>query len=467
MLRIFRHFFPVPTLVLGISEGVALTLVLYLLAQPGSVFHQSIALNEAQFSLGLASLAVVAMMAVGLYNSDVFLDYRIASLRVLLALALVVPMALAATYIFQSQFGASEQFDAYWLMKATFAWLLCLAVTRTAFVRVLTLDLFKRKVLILGTGMRAQRLKQLADERKHERFIPVAFIHACEDRRLVEPTDLEMNDQRDRGALVKAAKALGAKEIVLATDDRRGLPVQQLLECKLTGVRVIDYVEFCERETGRVDLEALQPSWFILSDGFRVGPVTAFVKRTFDLTISLIILLAFLPVMVLAAIAIKLESRGPILFRQERVGLRGRNFTLLKFRSMRVDAEREGAPQWAQRNDPRITRVGAFIRLVRIDELPQLWNVFRGDMSFVGPRPERPFFVERLAKSMPFYNERHAIRPGITGWAQVNYSYGASVEDARQKLSYDLYYLKNRDLFLDFVTLIQTVRVILWPEGAR
>jgi sugar transferase (PEP-CTERM system associated) len=297
--------------------------------------------------------------------------------------------------------------------------------------------------------------------------VPVAFVNACADPRLVDAAVLELGDPKDRTSLAKMATALRAKEIILAPDDRRGLPVRQLLECRLSGIRVIDYVAFWERETGRVDLESLQPSWFILSDGFHMGPVSEFLKRGLDLLISSIILIAFLPVMVMAAIAIKLESPGPLLFHQERVGLRGRPFTLLKFRSMRVDAERDGNPQWAQRNDPRVTRVGAFIRLVRIDELPQLWNVLRGDMSFVGPRPERPYFVEQLSQSIPFYNERHAIRPGITGWAQVNYCYGASVEDARHKLSYDLYYLKNRDLFLDFVTLMQTVRVILWPEGAR
>jgi sugar transferase (PEP-CTERM system associated) len=467
MLRIFRHFFPVPTLLLGLSESVMLTFVLYVISQPLSVVSRGAGLGQAQFSVGFALLAIIAMMAVGLYNSDVFLDYRMASLRAALALGLVVPVAFAATYLFERQFEAGEQIDYYWLTKAMLAWLLCLAVTRTAFVRILSLGLFKRRVLVLGTGERALRLKQLSEDRTRERFVPAAFINACGDTRRVATTILELGDPQDRMRLVKLATTLKAKELVLATDDRRGLPVKQLLECKLLGIGVIDYVAFCERETGRVDLDALQPSWFILSDGFRMGPVSEFVKRSFDLLISSLILLAFLPVMALTAIAIKLESPGPVLFRQERVGLRGRTFMLLKFRSMRVDAEREGTPQWAQQNDPRVTRVGSFIRMVRIDELPQLWNVLRGDMSFVGPRPERPYFVERLAQCMPFYNERHAIRPGITGWAQVNYCYGASIEDARQKLSYDLYYLKNRDLFLDFVTLMQTVRVILWPEGVR
>jgi sugar transferase (PEP-CTERM system associated) len=262
-------------------------------------------------------------------------------------------------------------------------------------------------------------------------------------------------------------RKLRAQEIVLATDDRRGLPVHQLLECKLAGIRIVDYLDFCERETGRVDLDALRPSWFIFSDGFRTGPVTDFTKRSFDCAVSVVMLILVLPILLLTALAIKLESVGPILYRQERVGLHGRQFILLKFRSMRVDAERDGMPQWARKRDPRVTRVGAWIRLLRIDELPQLVNVLKGDMSFVGPRPERPLFVEQIAREVPFYLERHSVKPGVTGWAQINYPYGASIEDARQKLSYDLYYLKNRGVFLDLVVLTQTVRVILWPTGAR
>src|SRR6185369_6293997 len=230
---------------------------------------------------------------------------------------------------------------------------------------------------------------------------------------------------------------------------------------------VTDYIDFYERESGRVDLSALRPSWFIFSDGFRMGMVVETVKRTFDVVLALLTLIMVLPLLVLTAFAIKCEGLGSILYRQERVGLRGRVFVLLKFRSMAEDAERDGAPQWAAKRDPRVTRVGGVIRKLRIDELPQLYNVLCGDMSFVGPRPERPYFVNRLAQNIPYYNERHSVKPGITGWAQVNYPYGASLEDARNKLSYDLYYLKNRGLFLDLIILIRTVRVVLWPDGAR
>ena len=258
-----------------------------------------------------------------------------------------------------------------------------------------------------------------------------------------------------------------ASEIVVALEDRAGLPVSQLLRCKTEGIQVIDYQTFCERETCRLDLDELKPSWLIFGSGFARGFVTDLIKRLFDVTVSLALLLVTLPFTLLTAILVKLESPGPILYRQERVGLHGKPFMVLKVRSMRQDAEVAGSPQWAQVRDPRVTRVGVFIRKTRIDELPQLLNVLNGDMSFVGPRPERPFFVQQLSETIPFYRERHCVKPGITGWAQINYPYGASLEDARQKLSYDLYYVKNHSLFLDFIILLSTVRVILLQQGSR
>jgi sugar transferase (PEP-CTERM system associated) len=267
--------------------------------------------------------------------------------------------------------------------------------------------------------------------------------------------------------LLELAYRLGVSEIVVATDDRRGLPVSQLLHCKLAGIKVTDFLDFWERETRTVDLDALQPSWLFYSDGFRCGPVDEFLKRGFDIFVSIILLVLTLPLLIVTACLIKIESPGPILYRQERVGLRGRVFTILKFRSMHVDAETDGHPRWAAKGDPRVTRVGAIIRKLRIDELAQTLNVLCGDMSFVGPRPERPFFVAQLAKAIPYYAERHWVRPGITGWAQINFPYGASTEDARRKLTYDLYYVKNRSIFLDALILLQTARVIFWNSGAR
>jgi len=241
----------------------------------------------------------------------------------------------------------------------------------------------------------------------------------------------------------------------------------ELLECKLHGIAVTGFMTFWERESGQVDFLHAGPDWFAFSDGFLLNQPQRALKRAADFAVSLAFLVLFLPLILATILAIRLESPGPIFYRQERVGLNGRIFRVWKFRSMRTDAESDGVPKWAGAGDSRVTRIGRFIRKARIDEIPQIINVLAGDMSFIGPRPERPFFVEQLREMIPYYELRHRVKPGITGWAQVNYPYGASVDDARQKLAYDLYYVKNNDMFLDIAILVRTVRVILFAEGAR
>lgn len=246
-----------------------------------------------------------------------------------------------------------------------------------------------------------------------------------------------------------------------------GTEHKDLLRIKTTGVHVNDFSSFIERETGRVDLETVNPSWLIFNDGFSSGQVVSrALKRLFDIVVSGLVLLLTAPVILLFALLVRLDSKGPAFYRQTRVGLYGQPFDVIKLRSMRTDAEVNGV-QWASENDPRVTRIGNFIRKTRIDELPQLWTVLKGEMSFVGPRPERPEFVADLEQHLPYYAERHMVKPGITGWAQINYPYGASIEDSRHKLEYDLYYAKNCSPFLDLLILLQTLRVVLWNEGAR
>jgi sugar transferase (PEP-CTERM system associated) len=269
--------------------------------------------------------------------------------------------------------------------------------------------------------------------------------------------------------LSRFVENLGVSEVVLALEERRNaLPLKDLLRIKTAGVHVNDFSSFLERETGRVDLDTLDPSWLIFSDGFSSGRmISSAAKRVFDILASCVVLVLTFPLIALFALLVKLDSRGPAFFRQTRVGLYEQDFDVIKLRSMRSDAEKPGEAQWAQANDPRVTRIGRFIRKVRIDELPQLWSVLKGQMSFVGPRPERPQFVADLEEQLPYYAERHMVKPGITGWAQINYPYGASTEDARHKLEYDLYYAKNYTPFLDLLILLQTLRVVLWNEGAR
>jgi len=257
---------------------------------------------------------------------------------------------------------------------------------------------------------------------------------------------------------------------VVAVDDRRKkLPMDELLDCKMEGIHIIDGPSFYERESRKVPLEMIQPSWMIFSDGFSSSSINAYIRRAFDIFASLILLLVSWPFMLLTLAAIKIEEglSAPLIYSQERVGLNGESFFVHKFRSMGVNAEKAGEAIWAKENDNRVTRVGEFIRKVRIDELPQIFNVLKGDMSFVGPRPERPVFVKQLSENIPYYAERHRVKPGITGWAQLCFAYGASEEDSREKLQYDLYYIKNQSLLLDLIVLIQTVEVVLFKKGSR
>jgi sugar transferase (PEP-CTERM system associated) len=268
--------------------------------------------------------------------------------------------------------------------------------------------------------------------------------------------------------LGKVVSASGISKIVVALEDRRGtLPVQELVSLRVRGVRVDDASTAFSALTGRIALRTLRPSWFVFSEGFHRSKWSGFAKRMIDLALGLAGLVAALPVMLIVAIAVKLDSKGPVLYRQTRVGWMNRHFRVLKFRSMRTDAERNNRPQWAVENDPRVTRLGRFLRKYRFDELPQLVNVIRGEMSFVGPRPERPEFVEHLREAIPYYDERHSVRPGLTGWAQVQYRYGASVEDTFHKLEYDLFYLKNLSLSFDLAIVFRTVRIVLAGEGGR
>jgi sugar transferase (PEP-CTERM system associated) len=423
-----------------------------------------------QFSAGLAVAAVTAMVSVGLYGHQIFVDFRLLLSKIAVASILVlILVSISAAYWREGLFDLpnAQSFP----LKATLIWLVCVLVVRGTFLVTLGRGLLKRRVLVLGNGTQAARIAKLVDSGENEHFLPISFVGMPGERSGVR-SDRVARSVSDPAALTDDALTemvyrLGASEIVVATDDRRGLPVRQLLHCKLAGIKVIDFLDFWERETRTVDLEALKPSWLFYSDGFRCGPLDVLMRRAFDIVVSLGLLLFTLPLLVVTACLIKIESPGPIFYHQARVGLHGQIFTILKFRSMRVDAETDGRPRWASERDPRVTRIGAIIRKLRVDELAQIFNVLRGDMSFVGPRPERPFFVAELAQTIPYYSERHWVRPGITGWAQVNYPYGASTEDAWIKLTYDLYYVKNRSIFLDLMILLQTARVIFWNYGAR
>lgn len=324
----------------------------------------------------------------------------------------------------------------------------------------------RRRVLVFGAGQHAALVSQLRRRADQRAFSVAGFVRPAGELLSVPEQRLLNADQ----GLLELCKAHQVDEIVVAMDDRRrAFPASGLLECRIAGIQVVDVTTFLERETGRVRLDVLNPSWLIFGQGFSRSSLRLFVSTLLDCAASGVLLIVSLPAMLITALAIKLEDgwRAPVLYRQERVGLRGKIFKLLKFRSMCEDAEVNGQARWAQKNDPRVTRVGAVMRKLRIDELPQLLNVLRGDMSLVGPRPERPQFVASLSEKIPYYMHRHCVKPGITGWAQLCYPYGASDREALEKLEYDLYYIKNSGFTFDLSILLQTAEVVFFGKGAR
>jgi sugar transferase (PEP-CTERM system associated) len=323
------------------------------------------------------------------------------------------------------------------------------------------------RVLVVGTGVDARRVIEGLESTAGRRRYRVVGLYSTSHEHEAVVSGVRVF--RRTLALDEIASRHRVTEIIVAEREQRGgrVPMDQLLACRIRGIRVVDLAAFYERTQAEVPVDSLKASWLVYGHGFVQGRVRRLVKRVFDIVTSATLLVLASPVIALAAIAIKLDSRGPVLYRQERVGLNGRRFMCLKFRSMRTDAEKDGVARWASRNDARVTRVGRYIRKARIDELPQLISVLRGDMSMVGPRPERPSFVAQLGAQIPYYGLRHTIKPGLTGWAQVRYSYGASLEDARRKHQFDLYYIKHNSLWLDLLVLIETVSVVLFGYGAQ
>ena len=461
MIRVFKHYVSHSVILLGMVD-LALLILAGELAWDLRIYQigagsQPFA-DRAGAILAFAAIVMTALIGVGSYGTEALRSMRFAVARLLVAVSLgVIGMSLLDFLVQGETFWRSV------LLYAMALAILFLVLNRLILGPLLGTSTFQRSVLVLGAGTRAERIRMLA-RRKGGSFRVAGFI-AMNDG---EPV---VRDARPRATIPDFGRFvddIGASEVVLALEERRNsLPVKDLLRVKTRGLQVIDFSGFIERETGRVDLDTLNPSWLIFSDGFSSTQfLSSISKRIFDVVVSLLLLLLAFPVLVLFAILIKLESPGPVFYRQMRVGLYGQHFDVVKLRSMRQDAEKDG-PKWAAENDPRVTRIGRIIRTVRIDEIPQAWSVLKGEMSFVGPRPERPQFVRELEAELPYYAERHMVKPGITGWAQINYPYGASTEDARQKLEYDLYYAKNYSPFLDLLILLQTARVVLWPDGAR
>lgn len=407
---------------------------------------------------------IIVIMAIltsmGLYNPDYMFDMREAATR--LITGFLIAFILVSLLLGLIKTAPELRQTLPMTMALSFAGLLVIRFT-ASHGRVA--QFLKRRVLVLGAGMRAQRIEtEVRKKHGHCGFIPVAYIPTTPDEAGVSIVNI-IDDPVDLNSFCAEA---GIDELVIAADERRGtMPINMLLECRMSGRKITNVTDFIEREAGQVELEGLYPSWLVFSQGSARNRLDRSVKRCIDILTSSVLLLVTLPVTAITALLIWLEDGSPIFYRQTRVGLNGKPFDVVKFRSMYNDAEKDGVARWAVKDDDRVTRVGRIIRKTRIDEIPQIYNVLSGDMSFVGPRPERPTIVADLEDKIAFFKYRHVVKPGITGWAQVNYPYGASIEDAREKLKYDLYYVKNESIFLDFLILMETVRVIFWPDGAR
>lgn len=473
-MRFFRHYLSLPTALLAAFECLLFFAALIIFGFAGDyaprafegVGHLEI------WQAALVSLAYTAMSsAMGLYNRDALLDFR----------------AFIGRFLLTSQFVLIPTVIVFGVVKAAadlpFGWyvgILSLAIgTYFSLVLIVRVVLFwmvdhpllKRRILVLGSDSLADAVEAFirADGSAHLRCVGRTGRRGPEKMGTVTIGNLALRLHPDSMpvTLPELAETTRAEEIVVATNERRGLPFDELLECRLRGVQVTDYAKFWEREVGTIDIDQIGMGTLTFEEGFRVNFGRRMVKRLVDVVVGATFLIVTSPICAIVALMIRLDSAGPVFFWQERVGLNGRVFKICKFRSMKVDAEADGVARWASEQDPRITRVGHVIRKFRLDEFPQVFNVLVGDMSFIGPWPERPVFVEQLRKDIPYYDIRHRVQPGITGWAQVSYKYGASREDAKRKLGYDLYYVKNGDLLLDVAILLQSVRVVLFAHGSR
>ncbi len=462
MIKVFHHHISKVFLVLFVVEYSIFFAAMYFGSRVRFLYSESWYSKEYLIlaSMLFASTLAFSLSAIGLYRRSLGQNEYELLARTAVGFSISTFLIVGIYYIIP-QVSIARSVLAYALIFAFLGMMVC----RYVFKKVVKQDVLKKKILVVGGGDNAKKILQNNEGYLHKGFEIVGCFatpneEIAVDKKKVFNPKLKLTDIVNQYSI---------EEIVIALDDRRiGMPLDDLLECKISGTTIIDLLSFYERENAYVDLSNLQPSWMVFSDGFIKGSMVIFVKRLFDFIASFCLLMIAFPIMLLTAVAIILESgfKAPIFYRQVRVGENNKSFKVLKFRSMRTDAEKQGI-QFAKMDDKRITRVGSFIRKYRIDELPQIFNVFSGEMSFVGPRPERPEFVDGFNRSIPFYKERHCIKPGITGWAQLCYPYGENEYDAIQKLQYDLYYVKNCSLFLDLTIILHTIEVVLWGKGAR
>ena len=460
MIKIFNHYFHKRTLQkiffdFGLVLAAVLVAVFSQVANPASVSP------HVWTTASLLALGIVGINAgLGFYQRVHRCTLGQTRVRAVLSLCLSLPLAYVFFAVSPLTLG-NESVLAFSLLTA----LVIMLIHRIYVAHTLPKSLMRQRVLVYGSGPRA-RLVGMALKSSDPNVDLVGYYASPNESPVESPAHELLSSKR---SLTDVVLEKEVDEIVVALSERRGgsMPLRELLDCKLHGVRVVDIATHFEKTLGQIRRDSVSAGWLIFGDGFEQGLLRTSIKRLFDMVCAVALIVLSWPLMLVTALLIRLESAGPVLYRQERVGLNGRLFNVVKFRSMCANAEKDGEPRWAAQGDQRVTRVGRVIRKLRIDELPQLFSVLGGDMSLVGPRPERPFFVDQLTRELPYYAVRQSVKPGVTGWAQVRYHYGASVEDAAEKLQYDLYYVKNHSLLLDLVVLFETVGVVLLGKGAH
>lgn len=462
MLRILKQYYPVRNAVFVVGEG--LFIFVSVVIASWIIIGNTLILTDR--ALALKALLIVSICQLCLYYNDLY-DLNITDTKSELFIRLLQALGASAILLAPVYYWFPGFIIGKWIFNISiFFVIMFIVIWRMAYMQVLNRGLFDQNIILLGSGDLAKKIAQEIDEKRDCGYQVAAVIGGEESSAGQSVDGSDPKCKIAYGDFCKKAKSMNIDKIVVAIQERRsGFPTRQLLNCRVDGIEVIEGSTFYEMLTGKFMVEQINPSWLIFSEGFRKSRFRRVLKRTSDLVLSIFMLILLAPVLILVAILIKLESKGPVFFSQERVGENRKPYMVHKFRSMVQDAEKECGPVWAQADDCRVTRVGKYIRKLRIDEFPQLFNVIKGEMSFVGPRPEREFFVEELEAAIPYYGERFSVKPGITGWAQVCYSYGASVDDAKEKLNYDLFYIKNMSIFMDLMVIMKTVKTVLFGEG--
>jgi len=465
MLKLFRQYYPIRNIFFVIGEGIAI----YTSVLLSSWILVDVKITTIEQLYSSKALLIAGVCHLFLYYNDLY-DLRVTNTFSELTIRLFQSLGAAAILLAGIYFIFPEVMIARWVFAVSASFTMALIVIwRYGYFYILNRGWFDENIIVIGSGGLSQNILSELYNRKDSGYrVKCVALENEKSSEIMKSKGFRTVYRRKFNGIHRLAIHTGVNKIIVALADRKGnFPAKELLKCRVLGIRVIEGISFFEMLTGKLIVHQVNPTWLIFSEGFRKSLFLRCLKRFSDLLLSLLMLICLLPLLLLVAALIKIDSTGGVFFSQERIGEKRKPYEVIKFRSMVSDAEQSTGPVWADDEDPRITRVGRVIRKLRIDEIPQLWNVLKGEMSFVGPRPERQFFVEQLEEIIPYYSERFSVKPGITGWAQVSYGYGASIEDAIEKLNYDLFYIKNMSIFMDMMIVLRTIKIVLFGKGAR